>query len=151
MGKIQKLDWGVIEWIYEPEQGSSDHLKVGISVMYPKAFQPRHIHYGDEQFMYIISGHGWQKIGEEKCSIEPGKYFHISAGMDHETFNTGTEPIVKLLISLPAVFMPPKVAPDTREKTRKMESIDKKEFLKETVKELLRHNLKPLRVPLSIF
>ena len=33
MGKIQKLDWGVIEWIYEPEQGSSDHLKVGISVM----------------------------------------------------------------------------------------------------------------------
>ena len=64
-GKFRSWTGVVIEWIYEPEQGSSDHLKVGISVMYPKAFQPRHIHYGDEQFMYIISGHGWQKIGEE--------------------------------------------------------------------------------------
>ena len=80
MGKIQKLDWGVIEWIYEPEQGSSDHLKVGISVMYPKAFQPRHIHYGDEQFMYIISGHGWQKIGEEKMFDRTWEIFSYLCG-----------------------------------------------------------------------
>ena len=151
MSKIQRLDWGTIEWIYEPEDNSSDHLRVGISVMYPRAIQPRHIHYGDEQFMYVLSGSGWQRIGDEKSSIEPGKYFHISAGMAHETFNSGEDPIVKLLISLPAVFIPPKVSPDKRESTQKRESINKREFLEETVKELLRRNLKPLKVPLSIF
>lgn len=151
MGKIQDLDWGKIDWIYEPKEGSADHLKIGISTMNPKSFQPRHIHYGDEQFMYVISGHGWQKIGDEESCIEPGGCFHISAGMAHETVNTGDVPIVKLLVSLPAVFVPPKVAKDKREKTRKMEKIDKEEFLRETVKELLRHNLKPLKVPLSIF
>ena len=151
MGKIQRLDWGSIEWIYEPKQDSSDHMKVGISVMYPHASQPRHIHYGDEQFMYIISGRGWQRIEDEECAIEPGESFHISAGMAHESFNTGEEPIVKLLGSLPAVFVPPKVSLDKRERTKKMEQIDKREFLEETVKELLRHNLQPLKVPLSIF
>lgn len=151
MSKIQKLDWGMVEWVYEPVEHSSDHMKIGISTMYPKSVQPLHIHYGDEQFIYIISGYGWQKIGDEESSIEPGKYFHISAGTKHEAVNAGAEPIKKLLISLPAVLTVPRVLPDKREKTQKMERIDKQEFLKETIKELLRHNLRPLKVPLSIF
>ena len=102
MEKIQYLDWGRIEWICEPESGSSDHLRVGISVMNPHSWQPCHLHYGDEQFMYIMSGRGWQKIGDSESLVEPGKYFHISsgatctveitAGMETRSFTSGSSP-----------------------------------------------------------
>lgn len=151
MEKIQYLDWGRIEWICEPESGSSDHLRVGISVMNPHSWQPCHLHYGDEQFMYIMSGRGWQKIGDSESLVEPGKYFHISSGMSHESRNDGDEPLVKLLVSIPAVISTVHVAPDKREKTMSMEEIDNQEFLRETIKELFRHNLRPLRIPISIY
>lgn len=151
MGKVQYLDWGRIEWIYEPEAGSADHLRVGISVMNGYAVQPSHLHYGDEQFMYILSGYGRQKINGEESVIEPGEFFHVSPGMAHESQNDGEEPIVKLLVSISAVISPVRVARDQREKILQMERIDKKEFLRETIKELLRHNLKPFRIPLTIF
>ena len=151
MSKIQELEWGSVHWIFEPEDESIDNLRVGISMMKPHAVQHRHIHCGDEQFIYVISGRGWQKIGKEESIIEPGAYFHISAGTAHESENTGDCEIVKLLVSLPAVLTPPMVAMDKRKKTQQMESIDNKEFLKETIKELIRHDLKSLKVPLSIF
>ena len=35
MGNIQHLDWGTIEWLFEPEDGSMDNMRVGISTMLP--------------------------------------------------------------------------------------------------------------------
>lgn len=151
MSKIQYLDWGRIEWICEPEPGSADHLRVGISIMDPHTWQPSHLHYGDEQFIYIMSGRGWQKIGGTESIVEPGKYFHISSGMAHESKNDGDEPIVKLLISIPAVISAVRVAPDRSERALRMEQIDKREFLRETIKEMFRHSLRPLRIPISIY
>lgn len=151
MSTIQSLDWGTIEWVFEPETQSPDHMRVGISTMNPHTAQPAHCHYGDEQFLYILSGYGHQKINNVESEIKPGSFFHISSGMIHESENDGNEPIIKLLISIPAVASPMPVAHDKREKIQHMESIDKEEFLQETIKELFRHNLRPLRIPLSIY
>ncbi|MCD2491274.1 histidine kinase [Lacrimispora sp. NSJ-141] len=151
MGKIQKLDWGMIEWLYEPEEGFMDNMRVGISTMLPGTVQPRHIHCGDEQLMYVISGHGRQRIGEEESVLEKGCIYHISTGMAHESINDGEEPIVKLLISIPALTAVPKVRMNEAERVRKQESIDKQEFLRDTVKELFRSMLAPLKMPLAIF
>ncbi len=151
MGKLQKLDWGTIDWVYEPEDGSLDHMRVGISVMLPGKEQPRHIHCGDEQLMYIISGHGRQVIGEEESEIVKGGVYHISSGMAHETYNDGDEPIVKLLVSVPALTIAPKVRMNEAERVKKQESINKPEFLRDTVKELFRNMLAPLKIPLTIY
>lgn len=151
MGEIQKLDWGTIEWLYEPAEGSMDNMRVGISTMLPGTVQPRHIHCGDEQLMYVLSGHGRQRIGEEESVLEAGSIYHISTGMAHESVNDGDVPIVKLLISIPALTMAPKVRMNEAERVKRQESIDKPEFLKDTVKELFRSMLAPLRLPLAIF
>lgn len=151
MGKIQRLDWGVIEWLYEPAEGTMDNMRVGISTMFPGTVQPRHIHCGDEQLMYIISGRGRQRIGEEECVLEKGCIYHISTGMAHESVNDGDEPIVKLLISIPALTMAPKVRMNEAERIKKQETIDKPVFLRDTVKELFRSMLSPLKMSLAIF
>ena len=72
MGNRQELDWGSIDWVYEPESGSNDSMHIGVSRMKSGSVQPRHIHSGDEQFMYIVSGRGRQKIGDVEQPLEPG-------------------------------------------------------------------------------
>jgi len=102
---IQHLDWGRIEWIYEPEYDNSTNIMhIGITTLFPGMRQTRHVHYGDEQFLYVLSGKGHQLIGDEVTIIEPGSSCHIEAGSVHETVNMGDEPLVQLLISIPANF-----------------------------------------------
>lgn len=151
MSRKQNLEWGYIDWLYEPSENSRDNIRVGISTVLPNTTQPRHFHYGDEQLMYVISGHGKQRIGDEESVIEPGKVFHISTGMAHESLNDGQEPIVKLLVSVPALAEMPNIK--TMEGMPLVtEGIQKKsEFLRRTVQQLSQSMLAPLKLPVVIF
>ncbi len=152
MGNMQFLDWGSIDWIFEPQPGSGDQMKVGISHMLPGASQPRHTHSGDEQLMYIISGNGRQKIDDVEHLVEPGRIYHISSGMSHETSNDGTEDIVKLLISIPAEpasSTPP--APPESIPSVPNDAIDARVFLREAISRIEAQMLAPLKMPLSIY
>ena len=99
---IQELEWGEIEWIYEPEsENSQNAMNIGIVTIYPKSSQNKHIHYGDEQVLYVLSGEGKQLIGDKISHIQAGSLHHIEVGSIHETINSGEEPIKELLISIP--------------------------------------------------
>lgn len=105
MGHIQYFDWGSIEWIYEPDtKNSTNTMHIGISTILPGRRQREHIHYGDEQLLYVLSGRGEQLIGKELSIKKPGSLFHIDAGSVHEAINTGEEPIKELLISVPVYY-----------------------------------------------
>lgn len=101
--KTQQFEWGHIDWMYEPDN-SHNIIHIGIVVIDAHARHKKHIHYGDEQFLYIISGIGMQSIGERMSAIEPGSLYHVEAGSAHETINTGDEPLYELLISIPAFY-----------------------------------------------
>lgn len=150
MGNRQELDWGSIDWVYEPESGSNDSMHIGVSRMKSGSVQPRHIHSGDEQFMYIISGRGRQKIGDVEQPLEPGAMYHISAGTSHEAVNDGGEDIVKLLISVPArvgVQKPEQPAqPETAHPPAEPAA-----FLREAVRSIEKDMLSSLKLPLSIY
>ncbi|AOT69878.1 histidine kinase [Geosporobacter ferrireducens] len=99
---IQELEWGEIEWIYEPEsENSQNAMNIGIVTIYPNSSQNKHIHYGDEQVLYVLSGVGKQLIGDKISHIQAGSLHHIEVGSIHETINLGDEPIKELLISIP--------------------------------------------------
>jgi len=97
----QYFEWGYIEWIYEPDNFLNS-MYIGISTVLPNRKHNKHIHYGDEQFLYVLSGIGKQLIGDKVSMIGAGSLFHIEAGSAHETINLGNEPMVQLLISIPA-------------------------------------------------
>ena len=149
MGKRQELDWGSIDWLYEPAEGSRDSMHIGLSRMNAGAVQPRHIHSGDEQFMYIISGHGRQKLGGVEKPLEPGATYHIPAGTSHEAINDGEEDIVKLLVSVPARVDAP--APVKMEKAPEKKSAEVSgALLRRAVALLDGEMLTPLLLPISI-
>lgn len=154
MSNMQKFSWGHIEWIYVPQKDDVNTLHIGISTMYARAVQPCHIHCGDEQTLYIISGHGKQRINGEDLPLEPGRLFHIPAGASHESVNEGDEPIVKLLISTPARFdnqladierVGIKLATVTGDKTNRVRR------LKGIVEGLQSDVLRQIKMPLSIW
>jgi len=141
----QKFDWGSIEWVYLPPKNSNNTMHVGFSTISPHTIQQRHIHYGDEQLMYIISGHGKQRIGNKVYEISPGKTFHVSSGAVHETVNNNDEPIKKIFISIPSSF-------ENRKETKTKED-DKKILasihLKDILKEIYSEYIKPLKMPVA--
>ncbi|MBQ6315408.1 MAG: histidine kinase [Mogibacterium sp.] len=156
MATNQKLNWGSIKWIYEPEEGSMNNMRIGISTMNPHTEQPPHIHYGDEQLVYIISGKGRQWINDEEMLLEPGTYCHIPAGIVHRQVNDSSEPLVKLLASIPALQ-----SVNLADKAQSMHGAEspeseyrreiREDILKSIISELFNNELSQLRVPITIF
>lgn len=152
MGNIQYMDWGTIDWIFEPQEGSSDQMKVGISKMNVGSVQPRHLHIGDEQLMYVLQGVGKQKIEDKEFDLAPGTIFHISSGMSHESKNEGDEEIVKILVSIPAALHGwDRKNPVATRSIQNMYPTQRKEVLEAAVQNLHETMLKPLRMPISIY
>jgi quercetin dioxygenase-like cupin family protein/ligand-binding sensor protein len=101
---MQFFNWGNIEWVYEADSiGSLNVMNVGIVTIDPGKRQNKHVHYGDEQLLYVISGKGRQQVGDEIHTIKAGSIHHIESGSIHETMNIELEPIVELIISIPAI------------------------------------------------
>ncbi|TWH45792.1 histidine kinase [Sporomusa sp. KB1] len=104
--KIQKTEWGYIEWLYTHEESSAKQsMNVGIVVILPDKHQYRHTH-TDEQLLYILDGEGIYTINDEIMHLHKGMYVYMEAGTAHETINTGTVPIRELLVSNPIYYEP---------------------------------------------
>ncbi|WP_025640691.1 histidine kinase [Schnuerera ultunensis] len=153
MGNIQYFDWGNIEWIYEPDGRSSSHIMhIGISTILPGKRQKEHIHYGDEQFLYVLSGRGEQLIGKKMSIKEPGSLFHIDAGSVHEAINTGKEPIKELIISTPVYYNRNNHLNrilETRE--THMESPQNTIIINDKIQKIFDESIKILGIPIAIF
>jgi uncharacterized cupin superfamily protein len=58
-----------------------------------------HSHKYEEEAIYVLSGHGTEVIGGESYAIGPGDFIGLPAGGPaHETVNSGSEPLVCLVI-----------------------------------------------------
>lgn len=97
----QKTDWGEIQWLDDEARVLKDRrLQVGVVRVLVGGHQYRHIHY-DEQVLYCISGRAVSIANGERAVMEPGDYYHYSAGIEHEVWCISDEPFVHLLISSP--------------------------------------------------
>ncbi len=101
---IQKTEWGHINWIHTNNEETLQSFNVGITFLLKGKRMPKHVHYGIEQFLYILEGKGIYYIDGEKKDIEKGMYFYLKPDIVHETINTGDVPLSELLISRPVSY-----------------------------------------------
>lgn len=153
MSRIQYFDWGSIEWIYEPDSNNyNGKMYIGISTILPGKRQHEHIHYGDEQLLYVLSGYGRQLIDNKLSIKEPGALFHIEPGSVHESINTGNEPIRELLISIPAYDRQISYTNESLNvENTVLDDFDDKLVLTDEIKNLYDETAKTLKIPISIF
>lgn len=85
-----------------PENGGCKNMTFGV-VSFPPGSNPgTHVHPGEEEIIYVISGRGETKVGEKIYPLEPGVTVFTEPGGEHGVKTIGNEALV--LIS---VFSPP--------------------------------------------
>lgn len=101
MGLIQNYEWGNIEWLTDQSRSTTEAIDIGIVTILPMHAQQRHIHYGDEQWLYVLSGTGISVVDQVESQVGAGTSLHIPAGAAHETRNLSELPLTEIMISYP--------------------------------------------------
>jgi len=85
-----------------PEDGGCKNMIFGV-VSFPPGSNPgTHVHSGEEEIIYVLSGRGETKVGGKIFPLEPGVAVFTEPGVEHGIKTLGDKPLV--LIS---VFSPP--------------------------------------------
>ncbi|KDR94217.1 PocR sensory domain-containing protein [Peptoclostridium litorale DSM 5388] len=148
---VQYFNWGTIKWIYSPEfDKSMNSMYMGLTTILPGKNQSQHRHYGEEQFLYVISGKGVQYIDGRRVEMKPGLFFHIEAGALHESYNNGCEPLIHILISIPVYYNVDLYNAYGRCKEVSQDCFSL-ESIKDQIQSMLDSTVFPLRMTISVF
>ena len=111
----QNTDWGYIDWEYLPDPGNPKRwFSVGKTTVLPGRRQPPHVHYGYEQFLYVLSGEADAVFNGVSSHIRQGDYFILDADTTHEAFNSGSAPYVEIVVTNPSsLSLTPQPKPQT--------------------------------------
>jgi AraC-like DNA-binding protein/mannose-6-phosphate isomerase-like protein (cupin superfamily) len=98
---VQKFDWGEVLWLHEPV-GSSERLSAGLVKFFPGRKQSQHVHFGEEQILFAMSGSGVHRLNGREEEISAGMLIHCPPFSEHEVINTGEVDLVFLITYTPS-------------------------------------------------
>jgi len=101
---------GSVAWmLLTPETVGSKNMDLGILRLERNNKTKPNIHPSSEEMFYVLTGRGRIIVENESADIEPGLAIYIPPNVVHIFENTGTEPIVFLLMHAP---------PETKEEVK---------------------------------
>lgn len=103
--KVQSFDWGIIEWMHEPQNIGQQRISVGRTTLKVGHVQQTHAHQLEEQVIYVASGSGKHYLGGRCQKVEPGTVIHVPVGTFHYMVNTGDCPIKLIFVTVPSPGM----------------------------------------------
>jgi oxalate decarboxylase/phosphoglucose isomerase-like protein (cupin superfamily) len=97
------FDWGTIKWLVTPNLDPGIGLTTGEVVIYPGQGHDPHVHPGEEEVIYVVSGEGSQTVGDgaEAFPIREGDAVYIPRNTLHSTYNTGWRPLRLVVVYTP--------------------------------------------------
>ena len=104
LGKTQSFEWGTILWFVEPGDLDIERMSVGLITFYPHTTQDEHLHSGDEQVIYVISGAGKQIIDGQVSDLSPGVIKHIPPYTRHKVINDSPAELKLVIVYTPSKF-----------------------------------------------
>lgn len=104
LGATQRFEWGSILWFVEPSDLDIERLSIGLVSFYPNTVQEEHFHSGDEQVIYVVSGHGSQIIDGQVYPLKPGDLRHIAPYTRHKVINESPEELKLIIVYTPSKF-----------------------------------------------
>lgn len=97
-----KLPGRLWKKLIEPESSGCQNMIFGLVTFPPGSDPGTHKHESEEEIIYVVSGRGETKVGDDIYPLEPGVSVFTEPGIEHGVKTLGDEPLV--LIS---VFSPP--------------------------------------------
>lgn len=102
-GEEKQFDGRVVNWLQTPETTGGRYSSVCTCIYDPGArAYPAHSHQKGEETIFVISGNGKVKIGDEIYSMEPGSLFLFPQGVPHMVWNTSASPMKLVCFYAPA-------------------------------------------------
>ncbi|MCD8082268.1 MAG: cupin domain-containing protein [Clostridiales bacterium] len=93
-GTPKRLDGRTVYTVQTPELTGGKYSSVLVTVYDPGAkAKPAHAHDDGEETIYVASGEGKAKVGEEVFRLETGSLLLFPQGVPHMCWNTGTVPL----------------------------------------------------------
>ena len=74
------------------EYGATSGFNLGVAVYTSETFGSLQVH-NDQEAVYVISGVGEMRLGNEIFPVRPGSAAYIPRGMPHTTRRTSSEPV----------------------------------------------------------
>lgn len=94
----QYFEWGDIKWIQDNHDVNKSKFLIGHVTLLPHQSQEEHVHSGDEQLLYVVSGKGEQWVDDRYLNILPGMMYKIGPFAKHEVQNTGDKPLEMIIV-----------------------------------------------------
>lgn len=98
-----QLDWGVMGWLSRPATTGARDLVVIEVTLEPGFGHNFHMHPGQEEVIYVVSGAVEQWVGKESTTLAAGDGVFIGADVVHASFNTGSQTAKLIAILGPSV------------------------------------------------
>ncbi|MBP1763855.1 MAG: histidine kinase [Firmicutes bacterium] len=111
--KMQDFEWGTLLWFFEPDNLDIERLSVGLVTFKPNMVQNEHLHSGDEQVIYVISGAGLQTVNDATEPIRTGDIKHIPPYARHKVVNLLDTELKLIIVYTPSKFQQLLASPDT--------------------------------------
>jgi putative monooxygenase len=92
------------DWFYllGPMNSSAKNLTFGLAEFPGGTLAEPHVHQGEEEIIYILSGAGATIAGEQEIALAPGVAVFIPPGLTHQIRADGPQPL-----RLVTLFSPP--------------------------------------------
>ena len=86
-----------------PENSECQNMIFGM-VSFPPGSDPgTHKHESEEEIIYVVSGRGETKVGDEIYPLEPGVAVYTEPGIEHGVKTLGNDPLVLICVFSPPV------------------------------------------------
>ncbi len=80
---------------------SGELLYAGLNCFLPGQQHAAHVHADQDKLYYVLSGGGEAQVGGERQEVAQGDLILAPAGVEHGLNNTGSAPLVVLVVFAP--------------------------------------------------
>lgn len=80
---------------------AGERLYAGLNCFLPGQEHASHVHADQDKLYYVLSGAGEAQVGEETRKVAQGDLILARAGVSHGLKNTGSSPLVVLVVFAP--------------------------------------------------
>jgi len=92
----------ILRVFFDPQRTGTKQMSVWLTTFHPGQGPGLHTHPAPhEELLYIVSGRGWEKVGDEERAVETGDIIFVPPDTEHQLINTGEDLLTLLVVASP--------------------------------------------------
>ncbi|MCS7237788.1 MAG: cupin domain-containing protein [Thermoguttaceae bacterium] len=112
--QLREADWGQMRFYFRGETAQTTAALVAVATVLPgKAVHRAHRH-AEEEYLILVTGEGTWQIGDRQFPAKRGDILYAEPWVYHGLVNTGSEPLIFVVVRYQGKGVPVPPRPDDR-------------------------------------